>query len=154
MLTVDRGNHISFFNTVAEKITGFARADLLGKSCAKVFGPRFGKDFQPGQNQPEDANGHFRVETDLTTREGQRIPVRTNYVPLKNEEGEVVGGLTTISDLSLQYHYKSAIRGQYTFYDMVGRHPEMQKIFEVIPVIASSDATVLIEGPTGPEKIF
>jgi len=152
VLTVDRGNHISFFNTVAEKITGFARTDLLGKSCAKVFGPRFGKDFQPDQNQLEDANGHFRVETDLTTREGQRIPVRTNYVPLKNEEGEVVGGLTTISDLSLQYHYKSAIRGQYTFYDMVGRHPEMQKIFEVIPVIASSDATVLIEGPTGTGK--
>ena len=64
----------------------------------------------------------------------------------------MVGGLTTISDLSLQYHYKSAIRGQYTFYDMVGRHPEMQKIFEVIPVIASSDATVLIEGPTGTGK--
>jgi transcriptional regulator with PAS, ATPase and Fis domain len=71
---------------------------------------------------------------------------------LKNEEGEVVGGLTTISDLSLQYHYKSAIQGQYTFYDMVGRHPEMQKIFEIIPVIASSDATVLVEGPTGTGK--
>jgi len=152
VLTVDRGNHISFFNTMAEKITGFSRTDLLGKSCAKVFGPRFGKDFQPDLRQLEDDNGHFRVETDLTTREGQRIPVRTNYVPLKNEEGDVVGGLTTISDLSLQYHYKSAIRGQYTFYDMVGRHPEMQKIFEVIPVIAASDATVLIEGPTGTGK--
>jgi transcriptional regulator with PAS, ATPase and Fis domain len=35
---------------------------------------------------------------------------------------------------------------------MVGRHPEMQKIFEVIPVIAASDATVLIEGPTGTGK--
>ena len=152
VLTVDRGNHISFFNTMSERITGFSRTELLGKSCAKVFGPRFGKDFQPDPNQLEEGNGHFRVETDLTTREGQRIPVRTNYVPLKNEEGEVVGGLTTISDLSLQYHYQSAIRGKYTFYDMVGRHPEMQKIFEVIPVIASSDATVLIEGPTGTGK--
>lgn len=152
VLTVDRGNHISFFNTMAEKITGFARTDLLGKSCAKVFGPRFWKDFHNAPDRIVNENGHFRVETDLTTREGQRIPVRANYVPLKNEEGGVVGGLTTISDLSLQYHYKSAIRGQYTFYDMVGRHPEMQKIFEIIPVIASSDATVLIEGPTGTGK--
>ena len=152
VLTVDRGNHISFFNTMAEKITGFARTDLLGKSCAKVFGPRFWKDFHNAPDRIANENGHFRVETDLTTREGQRIPVRANYVPLKNEEGGVVGGLTTISDLSLQYHYKSAIRGQYTFYDMVGRHPEMQKIFEIIPVIASSDATVLIEGPTGTGK--
>jgi PAS domain S-box-containing protein len=152
VLTVDRGNHISFFNTMAENITGFARAELLGKSCARVFGPRFGKDFQPASDQLEDDNGHFRIETDLTTREGQRIPVRTNYVPLKNEEGTVVGGLTTISDLSLHYQYRSAIQGQYTYYDMVGRHPEMQKIFEVIPVIAASDATVLIEGPTGTGK--
>jgi PAS domain S-box-containing protein len=152
VLTIDRGNHISFFNAMAETITGYSRTELLGKSCAKVFGQRFGKDFQNAPDLLEDENGHIRVETDLTTREGQRIPVRANYVPLKNEEGKVVGGLTTISDLSLQYHYKSAIRGQYTFYDMVGRHPEMQKIFEIIPVIASSDATVLIEGPTGTGK--
>ena len=152
VLTVDRGNHISFFNTGAEKITGFSRAQLLGKSCTKVFGPRFGKVFQQAPDLLEDDNGHLRVETDLTTREGQRLPVRANYVPLKNEEGTVVGGLTTIADLSLQYHYRSAIQERYTFYDMVGRHPEMQKIFEIIPVIASSDATVLIEGPTGTGK--
>ena len=35
---------------------------------------------------------------------------------------------------------------------MVGRHPEMQKIFEIIPVVAASDATILIEGPTGTGK--
>jgi len=152
VLTVDRGNHISFFNTMAEKITGYSRTELLGKSCGKVFGQQFSKDFQHSPDLPEDNNGHIRFETDLATREGQRIPIQSNYVPLKNEEGSIVGGLTTISDLSLQYHYKGAIRGQYTYYDMVGRHPEMQKIFEVIPVIASSDATVLIEGPTGTGK--
>jgi len=152
VLTVDRGDHISFFNTMAEKITGYARTELLGKSCTKVFGPRFGKDFKQAPKLLENDSGHIRVETDLATREGQRIPIQANYVPLKNEEGAVVGGLTTISDLSLQYHYKSAIRGQYTYFDMVGKHPEMQKIFEVIPVIAASDATVLIEGPTGTGK--
>jgi two-component system, NtrC family, response regulator HydG len=152
VLTVDRGDHISFFNTMAERITGYSRTELLGKACTKVFGAHFGTDFKKAPELLEDGNGHIRVETDLTTREGQRIPIQASYVPLKNEEGSVVGGLTTISDLSLQYHYKSAIRGQYTFFDMVGRHPEMQKIFEIIPVIAASDATVLIEGPTGTGK--
>ncbi|MBL0714879.1 MAG: sigma 54-interacting transcriptional regulator [Desulfosarcina sp.] len=152
VLTVDRGNHISFFNSMAEKITGYSRSEHLGKSCAKVFGPRFGKDLQRSPDLPQGSNGHIRVETDLTTREGQNIPIQANYVPLKNEENTVVGGLATISDLSLQYHYKSAIRGQYTYYDMVGKHPEMQKLFEIVPVIASSDATVLIEGPTGTGK--
>jgi transcriptional regulator with PAS, ATPase and Fis domain len=35
---------------------------------------------------------------------------------------------------------------------MVGKDPAIQKIFDIIPVIASSDATILIEGPTGTGK--
>jgi transcriptional regulator with PAS, ATPase and Fis domain len=35
---------------------------------------------------------------------------------------------------------------------MIGKSPAMQKVFEMIPVLAQSDATVLIEGPTGTGK--
>jgi len=94
VLTVDRGDHISFFNTMAERITGYSRTELLGKACTKVFGAHFGTDFKKAPELLEDGNGHIRVETDLTTREGQRIPIQASYVPLKNEEGSVVGGLT------------------------------------------------------------
>ena len=71
---------------------------------------------------------------------------------LKNEENRIVGGLATISDLSLMYQLNSAISDRYTFYDMVGKDPAIQKIFETLPVVAASDATVLIEGPTGTGK--
>ena len=71
---------------------------------------------------------------------------------LKNEDGRIVGGLATIADLSLKYQFNSEIKGRYTFYDMVGKDPAIQKIFEIVPVVASSDATILIEGPTGTGK--
>jgi transcriptional regulator with PAS, ATPase and Fis domain len=71
---------------------------------------------------------------------------------LKNEDGRIVGGLATITDLSLKYQFNSEIKGRYTFYDMVGKDPAIQKIFEIIPVVAASDATILIEGPTGTGK--
>lgn len=58
----------------------------------------------------------------------------------------------TITDLSLVYELNSAIKERYTFYDIVGKDPAMQKIFDIVPVIASSDSTVLITGPTGTEK--
>ena len=35
---------------------------------------------------------------------------------------------------------------------MVGKDQAMQKIFDIIPLIAASDATVLVEGPTGTGK--
>ena len=71
---------------------------------------------------------------------------------LKNEDGNIVGGLATFSDLSLVYQFNSAIRDRYTMYDMVGKDPAIQKIFDIVPVVAASDATVLIEGPTGTGK--
>ncbi len=71
---------------------------------------------------------------------------------LKNEDGQIVGGLATFTDLSLVYQFNSAIRDRYTMYDMVGKDPAIQKIFDIVPVVAASDATVLIEGPTGTGK--
>jgi len=35
---------------------------------------------------------------------------------------------------------------------MVGKDPAMQRVFEIVPVVSASDATVLIEGPTGTGK--
>jgi transcriptional regulator with PAS, ATPase and Fis domain len=100
------------------------------------------------------ANGRARStsEGEIKTREGQAIPMRANYMALKNEDGRIVGGLATIADLSLKYQFNSEIKGRYTFYDMVGKDPAIQKIFEIVPVVASSDATILIEGPTGTGK--
>ncbi len=152
VLTVDRGGHIAFFNNTAETITGFSRGDVLGKSCSTVFG----KTTSPGMllfNETiADGQARSSSEGELRTRDGQIIPVRANFMALKNEDGRIVGGLATISDLSLKYQFNSEIKGRYTFYDMVGKDPAIQKIFEIIPVVAASDATILIEGPTGTGK--
>jgi transcriptional regulator with PAS, ATPase and Fis domain len=100
------------------------------------------------------ADGQARSSTagEIQTREKQVIPMRANYIALKNEDGRIVGGLATVADLSLKYQFNSKIEGRYTFYDMVGKDPAIQKIFEIVPVVASSDATILIEGPTGTGK--
>ena len=152
LLTVDRGGHIAFFNNTAETITGFSREDVLGKSCSTVFG----KTTSPGMllfNETiADGQARSSSEGELRTRDGQIIPMRANFMALKNEDGRIVGGLATITDLSLKYQFNSEIKGRYTFYDMVGKDPAIQKIFEIIPVVAASDATILIEGPTGTGK--
>jgi transcriptional regulator with PAS, ATPase and Fis domain len=64
----------------------------------------------------------------------------------------VVGGLATLQDLSLIDQLHRAISSRYTFADMIGKDPTIQKIFDVVPVVAKSDATVLIEGSTGTGK--
>jgi PAS domain S-box-containing protein len=152
VLTVDCGGHITFFNTMAETITGYERGDVLGKSCNSIFGKPTCEDLVLLTETIADGQARSNKDGELKTRQGQAIPIRANYMALKNEENRIVGGLATISDLSLMYQLNSAISDRYTFYDMVGKDPAMQKIFETLPVVAASDATVLIEGPTGTGK--
>ena len=37
IFTVDRSGHITFFNTAAEKISGYNRRDILGEPCTVIF---------------------------------------------------------------------------------------------------------------------
>lgn len=152
VLTVDRGGHITFFNNRAETITGFNRGDVLGKSCRMLFDESTSHDLMLFEETITDGQARSTPEGEIKTRDGQIIPIRADYMALKNEDGRIVGGLATILDLSLKYQFNSEIKGRYTFYDMVGKDPAIQKIFEIIPVTASSDATILIEGPTGTGK--
>jgi len=152
VLTVDRGGHITFFNNRAETITGFNRGDVLGKSCTMIFGEASSHDMFLFNETITDGQARASTEGEIKTCEGQAVPIRANYMALKNEDGRIVGGLATISDLSLKYQFNSEIKGRYTFYDMVGKDPAIQKIFDIVPVVASSNATILIEGPTGTGK--
>jgi PAS domain S-box-containing protein len=152
VLTVDRGGHITFFNNRAESITGFNRGDVLGKSCTMIFGDTSSHNMLLFNETIADGQARASTEGEIKTREDQVVPIRANYMALKNEDGRIVGGLATISDLSLKYQFDSEIKGRYTFYDMVGKDPAIQKIFDIVPVVASSDATILIEGPTGTGK--
>ena len=152
VLTVDRGGHITLFNSTAESITGFTRSEVLGKSCNKLFGKVSSQDLMLFRETIADGRPRASTDGAIKTSQGQLIPMRANYMALKNESGSIVGGLATISDLSLKYQFNSEIKGRYTFYDMVGKDPAIQKIFEIVPVLASSDATILIEGPTGTGK--
>jgi PAS domain S-box-containing protein len=150
VFTVDLSDHVTFFNAMAEQITGYSRSELLGRSCRNVFGKAFCSELKAATLAEAASLGG--VTTEIVNKAGHPIPVRAKHIPIKNELGIVVGGMTTLSDLSLQHQLERVVKDQYTFYDMVSKHPAVQKIFEAIPVVAASDATVLIEGPTGTGK--
>jgi PAS domain S-box-containing protein len=152
VFTVTRGGHITFFNTQAESISGFDRKEVLGKPCSIILGEGTEDGFSLLGKSIEDEKPRSNRKGVLTTRDGHTIPIRANYMALRNEQGRVVGGLATIQDLSLLYQLNRAITNRYTFADMIGKSPSIQKIFEILPVVSDSEATVLIEGPTGTGK--
>jgi PAS domain S-box-containing protein len=154
IFTVDRGGVVTFFNTAAEKITGFSRQEVLGRPCAAIFRGGFTSELDLLKETIASDSPRSGIESRIITREGVAVPIRATYLPLRNENGIAVGGLTTFSDLTVVHQLKQAIEDRYTYYDMVGKSPAMQRIFENVQVVAKTDATVLIEGPTGTGKDF
>ena len=152
IFTVNKGGHITFLNTEAEKITGYHRQQILGKPCSALFSGNDSRDICLLKDSIADGKTRVCASGRIAISSGRSIPVRASYMALHNEKGSIVGGLATFHDLSEVHQLKKAITERYTFQDMIGKDPSMQKIFEMARVVAMSDATILIEGPTGTGK--
>ncbi|MBW2000403.1 MAG: sigma 54-interacting transcriptional regulator, partial [Deltaproteobacteria bacterium] len=152
IFTTTRGGHISFFNRRAEAITGFDRKDILGKSCSLILDSEAALGKSLLDQSIRDGSPRSVKKLVLRTKRSESIPVEANYMALKNDRGAVIGGLVTIQDLSLIDRLNREISKRYTYGDMVGKSPPMQRIFEVISVAAPTDTTLLIEGATGTGK--
>ena len=152
IFTVDRSGHITFFNTEAEKISGYNRREILGKPCTAVFEGESAQEVCLLKDTIVDGISRNSGQGHMTARDGVTIPIRANYMALRNEKGTVVGGLTTFHDLTLVLQLKQAMKDRYTFHDLIGKSIEMHHVFEMVNVVASTDATTLIEGKTGTGK--
>jgi PAS domain S-box-containing protein len=154
IFTVNRGGHITFFNTAAEIISGYKRRQVLGRPCSVIFGDNETKD--PTLLKEAMTLGESRTNSDsiIITQDGETIPIRADYIPLHSDQGKIVGGLATIQDLTLAHQFNQVVSNRYSFHSMIGKEPSMQKIFKKVEVVAKSTATVLLEGATGTGKDF
>ena len=152
VFTVDDQWRITSFNSAAEQITGVPRAEAIGRRCCDVFRASICEGQCAlkrtlGTGSPIVNQAIYIVDSD-----GQRIPISISTALLRDAGGKVIGGVETFRDLSQVEELQKELRGKYTFADIIGRGPAMQQLFDVLPEIAASDSTVLIEGASGTGK--
>jgi transcriptional regulator with PAS, ATPase and Fis domain len=71
---------------------------------------------------------------------------------LYDRRGKQIGGVETFRDLTALNELRRQIDHRADLQDVVGRHPSMKRVLEIVPEVASSGATVLIQGPSGSGK--
>ena len=152
VFTVNRSGHVTSFNSMAETITGYRRQEILGQHHKKLIGCSGPGDRCALAESIKTGKTLSNQHLQLTSKDGRELPIRASCMALRNESGHVIGGLATFQDLSLIHQLNRAISAKYTFADMIGKDALMQQLFEILPVVAASDANVLIEGPTGTGK--
>ena len=92
------------------------------------------------------------TSTYIVNIEKRRIPVTVSTSLLKDENGTVVGGVETFRDMSLVEELRKELDNRFQLGDMVIRSSSMQQIFKILPQVADSESTVLLQGETGTGK--
>jgi len=153
VFTVDLEWRITAFNRAAERITGVSREQATGSQCCDVFRASVCEEEDcPLRRTMASGEPVVNAVAHVINAQGQRVPIRISTALLKDEAGEVVGGVETFQDLTQVEQLQKALQSRYTFEDIVGRSPVMRRLFEILPQIADSDSTVLIEGASGTGK--
>ncbi|MEW6443764.1 MAG: sigma 54-interacting transcriptional regulator [bacterium] len=152
VFTVDGDWRITSFNRAAEEITGIPRAEAIGRHCSEVFKSSMCEgDCALGQTM-ETAVPMINKQAFIVDVRGRRIPISVSTALLRSAQGKVIGGAETFRDLSLVEELRKELFGRFQVGDMISRSAAMRKIFDVLPQLAASDSTVLIQGETGTGK--
>jgi PAS domain S-box-containing protein len=152
IFTVDPQGQISSFNKAAELITGYTEAEVVGRECASVFRTDLCQTVCPLRRSIASRERIRNREVQITTKDGRLIPIAISTAPLETAEGELLGGVEVFTDLSHIEALRRQVDGQYHFGDILSRNPEMRRLFEILPMAAESNSTILICGPTGTGK--
>ena len=152
VFTVDHQWRITAFNRAAERITGVRRQDAIGRQCSDVFRANICEEACALRRTLSCGKPVVGATANIIGVNGHRIPIRISTALLRNQAGEVTGGVESFQDLSYVEQLRKELEARYTFEDIVGRSPTMQNLFEILPQIAASFSTVLIEGESGTGK--
>jgi len=152
VFTVNREWKITSFNRAAEKITGLTRDEAIGQRCCDVFRASICETECALNQTLQSGESLINREIYILNADGKRVPVSISTALLKDDDGNVIGGVETFRDLSEIEVLRKELEGRYVFADIFSRNHKMQELFDILPGVAASASTVLIEGESGTGK--
>jgi len=152
VFTVDRDWRVTSFNRAAEKITGIPRTEALGKRCFEVFRANVCETGCLIRKSIETGKPVFDMPLYIVRADKKRIPICVTTAFLKDSDGNIIGGVETFRDMAVVSELRKALARQYYFDDILSKNKKIHQLFGILPQIAESGSTVLIEGPSGTGK--
>ena len=152
VFTVDDQWRITSFNRAAERITGVSRDEAMGKPCCEVFRASICETACALKYTLTTGRPVVNKAVYILDAKGNRLPISISTAAFRDQSGAVLGGVETFRDLRLAEELRKELESHNAFADIVGRSQPMRRVFEILPRIAESDSTLLIEGPSGTGK--
>ncbi len=148
---LDKKLKIVEMNSFLELLSGFSTADARGvyfdfilRSNIDDKGKALKELLQTGEFLSESGN--------IITQHHKKIPIHFTVSPLKDEAGLAAGLFMFLEDISSLQSFDKKRQNMDGVDGILGHSPKMLEMFELLPVLARTDASVLITGETGTGK--
>ncbi len=152
VFTVDLDWNIMSFNRGAEIITGVPRKDAIGRRCFEVFRANVCETGCVLKQTMKTGKPIESMPVHIIRADKRRIPISVSTTLLRDEGARVIGGVETFRDLSVVAELRKELRKQHSFGDIISKSEKMLNLFALLPHLAESESTVLIEGASGTGK--
>ncbi len=152
VFTVDENTLITYFNHAAEAITGYRAEEVIGKRCSQIFRTELCGTVCPLLSSIRSRTAIRNRQVHIQNRQGQAVAISISTAPLVTEGGELLGGVEVFRDLSAMIKMQRMLDSRYRLVDIIGKSPVMRRIFDMLPLVAESDSTVLVSGASGTGK--
>lgn len=152
VFTVDKDWKITSFNKAAEQITGIPRQQAIGKVCRDILRANVCETDCALKHTMDTGEEIINKPVYIVDAKGDRRAITISTALLRDKDGRIIGGVETFRDMSQLEQLRKEVKKQYSFDDIISKNHQIQEIFNIIPDIAKSDCTVLIEGDTGTGK--
>jgi PAS domain S-box-containing protein len=152
VFTVDLDFHVTSFNQAAEKITGIQREQAIGRYCRDILRASICEGRCALHQTMRTGKPVLGKTVAILDARGNRKPVSITTAILRNKGGDIIGGVETFRDLTMIEKLRKEIEREYSFEDIISRSHGMKKLFDILPNVAESGSTVLLEGESGTGK--
>jgi PAS domain S-box-containing protein len=152
IVTVDPDLKIIEANKSTETICGIAVKKIAGKTfsqclnhCSKSCSEVLRQTLEKKMTIKE-----YRVECGHHQRHQQTVSVSSS--PLLDPEGNFMGAVLVIRDITLLRDLERELRERHQFQNIIGRSKKMQDTYRLLEDLANLETTVLITGESGTGK--
>ena len=152
VFAIDSDFRIAAINDAALRTLGLPRHRALGRPCREVFRSNLCGDDCPLSQAFQRGMPQYNNCALIKDARGRDLPVTLSTALVKDKQGQVVGGVETFVNLeAIKDHFRQLDAGR-PLENIVSNDPAMNQLLEILPTIARSATTILINGETGTGK--
>ena len=130
ILILDKDRRVVHLNRAFEALSGFSASRAHGVQCRNILRSAACITHCPVLSIKGD-NRAITCDSDMINLDRQLLPIRMTVAPVLDAEGRITGFVETIEDIRLVQNLDGEKSAAYSFANIIGRSPEMEKIVGV-----------------------